>query len=454
MEQITQIVEYILSFKAYTMLPLIILVFSLVLRVPVKKALQASLTIAVGFVGIFMVFDFFVAALGPAVTALAERTGLDYPILDVGWPPLAAITWAYPLAAILIPLILLVNILMLLPGWTKTVNIDIWNFWHFIFMAALIVQTTGSTLLGIASALILAVITLKLADGAKPQVAEFGNLKGITISTLSALTYYPIGLVGNWLLERTPGIKHLKADPEAIRRRLGLLGEPMVLGFLIGLSLGIAGGYEVKDILELAVKIAAVVTLLPMMSGLLGRGLMIVSEEMTAFLKRRVPKLADAAMGLDIAILVGHTSVIVSAILLIPIALILAFILPGVRFIPIGDLANMVGLVAMITVAARGNVIRSVIIGIPVLIAVLYTASGLAPLFTTLAQDVGFTVPGYDGPITSFLDGGNLMRVFFLGLFQGKLWALALIPVIGLLFFFSWKILTSSRFNQPPEDTQ
>jgi PTS system galactitol-specific IIC component len=451
METLSQIVDYILSFKAYTMLPLLILVFALILRVPLGKALKASLTIAVGFVGIFMVFDFFVAALAPAVTALAERTGLDYPILDVGWPPLAAITWAYPLAAVLIPLIILVNILMLLPGWTKTVNIDLWNFWHFIFMAALVVQTTGSTILGIVSALILAVVTLKLADGARPQVAEFGDLKGITISTLSALTYYPIGLVGNWLIDRIPGLRNLNANPEAIRRRLGLLGEPMVLGFLIGTALGLAGGYDIKDLLELAVKIAAVVTVLPIMSGLLGNGLMIVSDEMTAFLKRKVPKLADAAIGLDIAILVGHTSVIVSAILLIPIALILAFILPGVRFIPIGDLANMVGLVAMITVAARGNVIRSVIIGIPVLIAVLYTASGLAPLFTSLAEQVGFTVPGYDGPITSFLDGGNLLRVFLLGLTQGRIWAIATIPAVALLFFFSWRILTSLKPRSNPE---
>ncbi|MFW6362457.1 MAG: PTS galactitol transporter subunit IIC [Spirochaeta sp.] len=449
MQTITAAVEYILSFQAYTMLPLIILAFSLLLRVPAGRALQASLTIAVGFVGIFMVFDFFVAALAPAVTALSERTGMDMPVLDVGWPPLAAITWGYPLAAILIPVTLLVNILLLIPGWTKTINIDIWNFWHFIFLAAMIAQTTGSTVLAILFAVIASIITLKLADGARTQLTEFADLKGITISTLSALTYYPIGLVGNRLIECIPGIRSLQADPESLRRRLGLLGEPMALGFIIGIALGITAGYELRDLLELAVQIAAVVAILPLMSGILSKGLMIVSEEMTEFLKRRIPRLADAAIGMDVAIIVGRTSIIVAAVLLIPVALILAFILPGIRFVPIGDLANMVGLVAMITVATRGNVIRSVLIGIPVLVGVLYTAGTLAPLFTELAADAGFTVSGFDGQITSFLDGGNLLRIFLFDLSRGAPWAFFALPGVALLLFATWRILRRPAETQP-----
>ncbi|GAB6089900.1 PTS galactitol transporter subunit IIC [Spirochaeta dissipatitropha] len=441
MQTIISAVEYILSFQAYTMLPLFIFILALVLGIRLSRAFLASITIAVGFVGIFMVFDFFVLALAPAIEALALRTGLEYPALDVGWPPLAAITWAYPLAAVLIPLILVVNIIMLTAGWTKTVNIDLWNFWHFIFMAALVYQVSGSTTAAIAFALIAEIITLKLADGARKQLTDFGSPAGVTISTLSALTYYPIGLAGNKLIDMIPWIRNLNADPDAIRKKIGILGEPMIIGFIIGILLGISGGYELRNLLELAVKIAAVVAILPKMAGMLGEGLMIVSDGMTAFLAKRLPGLKDAAIGLDVAVIVGKTSVIVSGIILIPIALVLALILPGMRFLPIGDLANMMGMIAMITVACRGNVIRSVLIGIPCLVGILYTAGAIAPMLTELAAEVNFTVPGYSGEITSFLDGGNLLRIFLLGLAGLNIWALAAIPFVSALFWLSWRIL-------------
>jgi PTS system galactitol-specific IIC component len=455
MDTIQNLVEYVLSFQAYTLLPLFIFVFTIILGIPLSKSIPATLSIAVGFVGIFLVFDFFVAALGPAVEALAIRTGLDYPVLDVGWPPLAAITWAFPLAAVLIPVILGVNILLLLPGWTKTVNIDLWNFWHFIFLGAMTFQLTGNAWLAVAMAILAEVITLKLADAARFQVAEFAEMKGITVSPLSALTYYPIGLAGNWIIDRIPGLRDINADPESIRKKLGILGEPMVLGFLIGSGLGIAGGYQTRELLDLAVKFAAVVALLPVMTGILGKGLMVVSEGMTLFLQKRVPKFSQSVIALDNAIIVGKPAVIVSGLILIPIALILALVLPGVRFLPIGDLANMVGLVIMITVASRGNVIRSVLISIPAVVGSLYVAGALAPMFTALAFDAGFTVPGYSGEITAFLDGGNLIRAFLIGLLQASPWALGFIPVVLLLGFATWKLggkPVSESVSEPGQD--
>lgn len=437
MELLNQGVAYLLSFKPYVLLPVILLLFSLAFRIRFGQALKASLTIGIGFIGIFLIFDYFVAAIGPAVQALIARTGLNFNVLDVGWTPLAAITWSYTLAPLLIVLIMVTNFILLALKLTRTVNIDIWNYWHFIFMGALVYETTGSITLSIVAATMSNITILKLADWSAAAVKDFSGLKGISISTLSGVVYYPLGIVGDWFIDRIPGLRNLNANPESIKTRLGILGEPMVIGFVIGLCLGIGAGYDVKQFLELAFQIAAVILILPMMSGLLGQGLLPISEGMKNFIKRKFPDLGETYIGLDVAVILGNTSVVVTGLLLMPVALLAAFLLPGVKFIPLGDLANTLCAVSMVAVATKGNVVRSFLIGLPIIIGKLYAASSLARLYTDLSYKSNFSFKGYDGIITSFLDGGNLFRFWELKLFQGHWAAFLALPLVALLLYIT-----------------
>jgi len=150
-ETLSRVIGFIFSFKAYVMLPAIILVVALAIRMSVGRSLLSALRLGVGFAGIFIAFGFFVQQIAPAVTALVETRGLNFPVLDVGWPPLAAITWASPIAPLTIPLVLALNLAMLAANVTRTVNIDIWNYWHFALIGALVQAASGSLLLGLAA---------------------------------------------------------------------------------------------------------------------------------------------------------------------------------------------------------------------------------------------------------------------------------------------------------------
>lgn len=65
--------------------------------------------------------------IDPVIKALIMMAGLHFNVLDVGWSPLAAITWSFNLAPILIIVTMVVNIILIMIKKTKTVNIDIWN---------------------------------------------------------------------------------------------------------------------------------------------------------------------------------------------------------------------------------------------------------------------------------------------------------------------------------------
>ncbi len=76
----------------------------------------------------------------------------------------AAVAYNTSVGAFIIPVCLGVNILMLLTKTTRTVNIDLWNYWHFAFIGAVVYFATNSILWGFFAAIICYIITLILAD--------------------------------------------------------------------------------------------------------------------------------------------------------------------------------------------------------------------------------------------------------------------------------------------------
>ncbi|MGA2142599.1 MAG: PTS transporter subunit IIC [Brevinematales bacterium] len=440
MQPITDGVMYVLSFKPFVLLPIIIFILSLIFRLKVSAAIRSALMISIGFSGIFIVFDYFVKIMHPVIESLILRTGLHMNVLDTGWPPLSAITWSSSLAPVLVLVFIAVNILMLALRLTKTVNIDIWNYWHVIFASVMVYFATKSLLISVISGVIAFIIVLKLAEWSAPMVNRFSGMNGICIPHLSGLTYFPFALVINSLMDRIPGFKNIDANPETIEKKLGLAGEPLSLGFIMGVLLGIGAGYDIKQIGELAFGFAAVVFILPRMCGILGSALIPVSDGMKLFISKNFPVMGKTYIGLDVAVLFGVPSVVSTTLLLTPATLILAFTLPGISFIPLGDLTNLLVPVALISVAVRGNIIRAFIIGVPAVIANLYIASYLAPFLTGMAKSVNFQITDYNGTFTSFLDGGNIFRYWILKASSGDPVCLALIPLVILLLYATWKI--------------
>lgn len=454
MDAIQEFLDLFFSFKAYVMLPVIIFLIALAARVPFKKSVLSSIELAVGFAGVFIAFDFFVANIKPAVEQLMLVRGLNYPILDVGWPPLAAITWASPLAAVSIPLILFLNIFMLAVGLTRTVYIDIWNYWHFAFIGALVMAVSDSMIIGLAATMILAIYCFKMTEWTAPDVERETGIEGVSASPVSVNGIVPYTACINWLFDRIPGFNKISYNPDKVGALdseghpdetghkltwLGLISEPMVIGIFIGLLLSLAASYDLKTTLELCVHIAAVMFLLPKSAGLIGEAMMPITHAIRHQVERRFPKRKNLVVALDTGFLMGRKSVIVTGLILMPVAIVIALILPGNKVLPLGDLPNLISVMALSVLMFRGNVFRAVLAGIPVIITFLLISTHLAPLYTTLANSTaGFDAEGL-GTITAFTDGGHQVRFLLFYLFQGKLWAIIGLVVLLAMMFVTWK---------------
>jgi len=439
METINSILDLFFSFKAYVMLPIIIFIIAIALRMGLKQSLLISLKLAVGFASVFIAFDFFVANISPAVERISEVRGLDFPVLDVGWPPLAAITWASPVAPVSIPLILGLNILMLALGLTKTIYIDIWNYWHFALIGALIDHLTGSFWLAILAVLMLAVYSFKLTEWTAPDVEREIGLPGMSASPVSVNGLIPYTVVINWVFEHIPGLRKLNYNPSKHEEgKSNLLGEPMIIGLLIGLLLSIAAGYDLKGVLETGIHIAAVMFLLPVAAGLIGDGMHPLTQKLRDSVESRFPNRKNLVIALDTGFLMKNRSVMVTGLILMPIAIGIALILPGNRTLPLGDLPNLISVMSLSVLVFRGNVFRAVIAGIPVIVSYLLIASKMAPLYTVLAAESG-ALDNAGMEITAFTDGGHQMRYLIYQLFQGKIWAIIALVALLLSMVLSWK---------------
>lgn len=436
MELIREGLEYILSFEVYVMLPILMFIVCMIVRIRVMDAFKYSMTLGIGFLGIFMVFDFFIAQMGPAIERIAERQGSQMAILDVGWPPLAACAWTFPAVPIIILLIVAINILMIFMKLTNTINIDIWNFWHFIFAGQMVYYVTQNMMLAIVASLVTMVVILKIGDWSAERVEHMSHIPGITITTLSGIAYYPIALVMDKIIDHIPVLKKIDGNPQHIQEKLGFAGDPRFIGFFMGGAIGLFAGYSVKDAATLAISVAGVVYIMPKMAGILGDGLIPISNGAKAFIIRKSPRLAHARIGMDLAVIIGLPEVIVTGIIVMPIAVVLALVLPGISFIPLGDLPNLIPVAALIVIATRGNIFRAVIAYIPIIIGKLYISTNLSSLYTTIAVDNNIDIKGFAGNITSFQDGGNLLRGYIFYIFTGQRWALFMLPVvIGLLIY-------------------
>ncbi|EAU4154273.1 PTS galactitol transporter subunit IIC [Salmonella enterica] len=430
------VVQYVLGFGPTVLLPLVLFFLALFFKVKPAKALRSSLIVGIGFIGIYAIFDILTSNVGPAAQAMVERTGISLPVVDLGWPPLAAITWGSPIAPFVIPLTMLINVAMLALNKTRTVDVDMWNYWHFALAGTLVYYSTGSFVLGLSAAAIAAIVVLKLADWSAPLVAKYFGLEGISLPTLSSVVFFPIGLLFDKIIDKIPGVNRIHIDPENVQKKMGIFGEPMMVGTILGVLLGIIAGYDFKHILLLGISIGGVMFILPRMVRILMEGLLPLSEAIKKYLNAKYPGRDDLFIGLDIAVAVGNPAIISTALILTPISVFIAFLLPGNKVLPLGDLANLAVMASMIVLACRGNIFRAVITAIPVIVADLWIATKIAPFITGMAKDVNFKMAeGSSGQVSSFLDGGNPFRFWLLEIFNGNIIAIGLIPVLALVIY-------------------
>lgn len=413
-----QVIQYIVNLGASVMIPIVIFILGLLLRQGVGKSLRAGISIGIGFVGINLVISLLTNNLGKAAEAMAKNFNLGLNVIDIGWPGTSPMAWGSNMGLIAIPVAIGVNVLMLVTRQTKVVNVDIWNIWHMAFTGAIVQIATGSFAWGIAGICIHAAIAYKLGDIFKPVTDGYFGLDGISIphgtSAYMGIFAKPI----DDLIEHIPGLNKITLTSETVEKKFGVLGQPSIIGAFLGFVIGLLARFSVGKSLQLAIQMAAVMVLMPVVVKYIMEGLIPISKGAKDIMDKRF-KGGNFTIGMDPALLLGDSNVIAAGLLFVPITLLIAMIMPGNKILPFGDLATIGFFIAIATGVHHGNVFRTLISGSVIMTITLWISNQMWTLQDKLGRATGVLAAGKKvssldqagSPITYLLTKGFTLQM-------------------------------------------
>ena len=175
----------------------------------------------------------------------------------------------------------------------------------------------------------------------------------------------------NAVLDRIPGMSRLEIDAEGLKKKFGIAGEPLFLGIIVGIDIGClqfdswsAIVDNIPKILMLGVKMGAVMELIPRVTVLFIEGLKPISEATRSMIARKFKGAEGLSIGMSPALVIGHPTTLVASIILIPVTLIIAVILPGNAFLPLASLAGMFYIFPLVLPYTKGSVLKTLIVGL------------------------------------------------------------------------------------------
>lgn len=392
------------SLGANGILPIMLLILGLIFGLKFTEALRAALTGACGMVGMNLVTDMLVAKMSPATTAMVERLGWQLDIVDTGWS-LINYGWGAPAAGILIIMGIGLNLLLLFTDFTKTLMIDFWNYWSFLACGGLIYAATdGSVLWSCVGTAIYMIITWKWSDIVAPTFQEASGMEGCTWPTGAIIAPLMIGLPVIKLCQKIPGIRSVKADPESLQNKLGVFGETMVMGSVIGLIIGILAGFKPVDCWLLAVNVGAVMVLLPRMISIMMEGLLPIAGAAQEFCQRKL-KGKTIWIGIDASTLMGNPCNMTSIMIMTPIVTAMS-IIPGNRMLAVASLVAVPWFIIPLAYYAKDNILHTCIAATVVFAVYFWCATALAGAHTHLAVMEG-VLSNADTLTSCLSEGGN-----------------------------------------------
>lgn len=388
------IIQSILKLGPAIMLPIMILLLGLFFKMKFGKALKAGLFVGIGFQGLSLVIDLLMRSISPA-TKYYEAMGSGFTTVDVGFAAIGGASWGVAFAPIAVFMIFAINVILLRLKVVNVMNVDIWNFIHFLIPGAMAYALFDSAILGLAITVLLSVITLFVSQKIAPKWQEYFGLEGTTCSTFSYITLiYPVSYVINKIIDAIPGLNKVDISMDKMAEKLGFLGDPAVIGLIIGVFLGALTKQPWTTCLTIGMGISAVLILIPRMVSIMMEGLSIIGNSAQEYMREKIGDDAELNIGMDIALGLGDPTVVTVTVLCLPIVILFAFLIPNMSYFPVGLLGGVCYVIPMCAMASKGNVLRTFITSAVSLFFIVLLSNYFAPEATAMMKITGVEVSG------------------------------------------------------------
>ncbi|ETA81360.1 PTS galactitol transporter subunit IIC [Youngiibacter fragilis] len=388
------------TFGNYITVPIILFVIAKIFKAPTKKAFVSAVLAGVGLKGMAFITSAFGAVLSPLVQQIVSATGINLPALDVGWQAVASVAYSTDIGMMFIGVGLVFQVVLYLIKWTDIfMPSDLWNNYSIIVWGSMFYQITGNLVIAFALMLFINMVVLLIAEVVQKRWSTYYRYPGCAMTAPHHMGDAPMYLVLDYVLGKI-GFDKINVRPDTIKKRIGFLGEPMYIGLIVGVILGFVGNIAKLgamaswgQIANVAVTCAAVMAIFPKIAGLFASAFTTITDYSRKTLKNsKYGKDREFIIAVNDALGYGEAATLTTGLLVIPIAVLLAFILPGNIVIPVMVLPSLPYMVEVPVSLSDGNIIKSVVAASIVFAAKLLMASAWAAVFTQIAVNVGFQV--------------------------------------------------------------
>lgn len=430
--------------------PLMFILLSLMailLGVEVSKSIEGGLKLGIAITGVGAVINILTGSFVPALETFVQSTGIELTITDVGWAPLATITWgsAYTLYFLLV--LVGVNLVMLGTNQTDTLDVDIFNIWHLSITGLLVLYYSNNFLVATLFVILLGILKFINADLMKPTFNDLLDMPNGNPTTTTHLNFLinPLIMVFDQILTKLfPALDSYDFDAAKLNEKIGFWGSKFAIGVYLGIFVGLLGGFSLNAIFKLAFISAMSLELFAIVGTWFIAAMEPISQGITDFMSKRM-KGRKFNIGIDWPFLASRPEMWAVANILAPILVLTALLLPGNSVLPLGGII-LTSLTPALLVISRGKIVRMVITGACMLPVFLWSGTTIAPFVTDMAQTVG-AMPadlGADVFITHSTLGSPMEK--FLAILVGKASAdfklelvlIALLALIAYLALFYW----------------
>ena len=187
----------ILDMGAPIIMLIVLTLLALLFGVKFSKALEGGIKLAIALTGIGAIIGMLNGAFSASLAKFVENTGIQLNITDVGWAPLATITWGSAWTLYFLLVMLVVNIVMLAMKKTDTLDVDIFDIWHLSITGLLIkwyadkngVSAGVSLLVATLAVVLVGIMKIINSDLMKPTFDDLLNAPSSSPMTSTHMNY-------------------------------------------------------------------------------------------------------------------------------------------------------------------------------------------------------------------------------------------------------------------------
>lgn len=449
------------TFGANVFVPVMIFIIALILKVKPQKAFLSALYAGVGLTGFTLLLNSYTPIISKVVKKMVTDTGVNLPVFDIGWQGASLVAYSTQAGMIFIIVALILQTVLFLVRWTDVFQpSDLWNNYSYMVWGSMCFFVTKNMFLSLMLMILLNMYSLLLSDSIAQRWSNYYKYPRTTIIAMHNLEPAIFGMIMDPIWNKL-GINKINLSPQFLQKKLGFLGEPISLGFFLGMLLGILGNFKYLNtlaawgsVLQVGIATSAIMAIFPKIAGIFAQAFAPLSQAASRSIRKSSKSKAGEEkdtgkarlwfLGVNDAVGFGEPATLITGILLIPIMVLIAIFLPGNQVLPVIDLLALPYWIEGLIALSNGNMVKTMINSVIWFSLGLYMCTATAPLFTHIATaGVGVAIPTAALMVTSFNILGKPFfgLIFFAFLSQNPVWIIATV----VLYFVLWGLFKKNK---------